>query len=289
MVSNVQHAFCHNEKIYFMGNSSDQVFWVDSETFEQTENAITTDIIKPRFGVGNGNYLYVSCWGGDIWADESVSYIAKVNLITKSVENKISIPGGPEGMVIANNKLYAALNYKDSVAVIDLIDQDISYIETPAVTSFFAKDAHENLYVSLVSTYSDYSENTGLGYINTTTNQLEATYKLEGVSTSYVNILAPNNDFSKLYVMTSAYDENWNLSGAVSVFDVDSKSFETENLVEGVSGLNGIAFYNDKVFCFISESATGNGKAQIYNPDGTNEKEFQTGIGPFMLLMVNQN
>src|SRR5210317_1414059 len=50
LVSNVQHATSFNNKIYFMGNSSDQIFWVDGETFEQTENAITEDIIKPRFG-----------------------------------------------------------------------------------------------------------------------------------------------------------------------------------------------------------------------------------------------
>ena len=287
MVSNVQHASSFNGKIYFMGNSSDQIFWVDGESFEQTENAITKDIVKPRYGVGNGNYLYVSCWGGDIWADETTSYIAKINLTTKVVEKKIAIPGGPEGLSIARNKLYAALNYKDSVAVVDLSSDAISFIETPAVTSFFIKDNNENLYVSLVSTYSDFSENTGIAYINTSNDKLEATYELEGVGTSYVNILTPNNDFSKLYVMTTAYDENWNLSGAVATFDVASKSFETENFVEGIAGLNGIAYYNNNVFCFVAESVTGNGKAKTYSADGTFIKEYETGIAPFMLLTVD--
>ncbi|MDX1285042.1 MAG: hypothetical protein R3182_08525, partial [Draconibacterium sp.] len=199
---------------------------------------------------------------------------------------KISVPGGPEGMAITNNKLYAALNYKDSVAVIDLNSNAVNYIETPAVTSFFVKDKNENLYVSLVSTFSDYSENTGLGYINTTSDQLEETYQLNGVSTSYVNILSANSDFSKIYVMTSAYDANWNLSGAVSVFDVASKSFETSNFVEGVSGLNGIAFYKNKLFTFVAESVTSNGKTVVYNSDGSKDTEFETGIAPFMLLSV---
>lgn len=284
MISNVQHAIHYNNSVYFMGNSADQIFWVDDENFEQSENAITTDIVKPRFSVAAGNYLYVSCWGGDIWTDETLSYIAKVNLTTKAVEEKINLAGGPEGLAIAKGKLYAALNYKDSVAVIDLATEAISYIETPAVTSYFTIDNNDNLYVSLVSTYSDYSENTGIGYINTTTGQLEATYKLDGVSTSYVNILAPNNDFTKLYVMTSAYDANWNLSGAVSVFDVATKTFETNNFVEGIAGLNGIAYYNDNLFCFVSESVTANGKAQMYDTDGTLNGEFETGIAPFMLL-----
>jgi hypothetical protein len=284
MVSNVQHAYSYNGNVYFMGNNSDQVFWVDSKSFLQTENAITTDIVKPRYAVAEGKYLYVSCWGGDIWEDENLSYIAEINTVTNTVENTLALPGGPEGMAIANNKLYVALNYKDSVAVLELGTTTFNYIETPAVSSYFIKDNSDNLYVSLVSTYSDYSEDTGLGYINTTNDELEATYALDGVSTSYVNILASNNDFSKLYVMTSAYDAEWNLSGAVSVFDVASKTFQSDNLVEGVSGLNGIGYYNDQLFTFVSESVTGNGKAVVYNTDGTEDTNFKTGISPFMLL-----
>ena len=288
MVSNVQQAFSFDNKIYFTGNNSDQVFWVDGETFKQTENGINYDIIKPRFGVGNGNYIYVSCWGGDIWADETTSYIAKINLTTKTVDKKIALPGGPEGLIIARNKLYAALNYKDSVAVIDLTSDAISYIETPAVTSYFVKDRSENLYVSLVSTYSDFSDKSGIGYINTSSNKLETTYDLPGVSTSYVNIMTANNDLTKLYVMTSEYDENWNLSGAVATFNMNSKSFEPNNLVKGIAGLNGIAFYNDNIFCFVAESVTGNGSAQIYTSAGALVTKFETGIAPFMLLTVEK-
>jgi hypothetical protein len=286
MVSNVQHAFSYNNKIYFLGNSSDQIFWVDGETFEQTENAITQDIVKPRFGVGNGNYLYVSCWGGNIWADETTSYIAKINLTTKTVEKKIAIPGGPEGLAIAKNKLFAALNYKDSVAVVDLTSDAISYIETPAVTSYFVKDKSDNLYVSLVSTYSDFSDKTGIGYINTTSNKLVATYDLTGVSTSYVNIMAANNDFTKIYVVKEG--ANWGDPGAVASFDVASKSFDTGNFIEGIAGLNGVAYYNDNVFCFVAESVTGNGKAKTYSANGTFQKDYPTGIAPFMLLTVEE-
>jgi hypothetical protein len=286
MVSNVQNAHSANGKIYFAGNNPDQVFWVDGATFEQTDNGITEGIVKPRFILSSGNYLYVSCWGGEIWNDENVSYIAKINLAGKVVEKKLAVPGGPEGMAIANNKLYAALNYKDSVAVVDLITDEISYIITPAVSSYFLKDNNNNLYVSLISTFSDYSEETGLGFINTSSDKLENVYPLEGVSSSYVNILSSNNDFSKIYVMKSAYDANWNLSGAVAVFNVDSKMFNTESLVKDVSGMNGLAYFNDQVFCFIAETVTGNGKAITYQPDGTKADDFNTGIAPYMLITV---
>lgn len=282
IVSNVQHATNFNDKIYLMGNNSDQVFWVDNETFEQTENAITEDIVKPRYSVGNGDYLYVSCWGGNIWEDNTLSYIAKVNVTTNTVEEKIILHGGPEGLAIVNNKLYAALNYKDSVAVIDLSNDAISYIETPATSSYFLKDNGNNLYISFVS--YDPTVETGLGYINTSTDVLEATYELTGISASYVNIMAANTDFSKIYIVTDG--ANWGDPGALVTFDVVSKSFESNKFLESVQGLNGVAFDDGKVISFISESVTGNGLAKTYSEDGAFVKEYETGIAPFMLLSV---
>ncbi len=283
LTSNVQYAYNYKGNIYMMGNNADQIFWVNNKTFEQTANPITTDIIKPRYFVGKDDYLYVSCWGGDIWTDESLSYIAKVNIATSLVEKKIALPGGPEGLAIANNKLYAALGYKDSIAVIDLTSEAISYIETEAVSSYFVKDNDDNLYVSFVSTWSDPSTSDGLGYINTSNDEL-TTYNFSGVSSSYVNVLSANDDFSKLYLMTSAYDASWNLTGAVAIFDVASKSFETSLFAEGISGLNGVEYHDGKVFTFVSESATANGKAMVYSEDGTKQEEYETGIAPFMIV-----
>jgi hypothetical protein len=284
--SNTQYAYNYNGNIYFMDNNVDGISWVNNKTFLQTKNAITTDIVKPRYCVGSGDYLYVSCWGGDIWADENLSYIAKVNLSTNAVEEKIALAGGPEGLAIANNKLYAALNYKDSVAVVDLATENISYIEMPALTSYFVKDNDDNLYVSLIRAWDDYVTQTGIGYINTSTDALDTTYALDGVSSSYVNILEPNDDFSKLYVMTSGYDASWNVTGAIASFDVASASFDDTNFVENVSGLNGVGFYDDMVFTFIAPAVTGNGKVITYNEDGTKVNEHETGIAPFMLLKV---
>jgi hypothetical protein len=285
MVSNVQYAYNYDGKIYMMGNNTDQVFWVDEKTYQQTENGITEDIVKPRYCVAEGNYLYVSCWGGDIWTDITLSYIAKINLDSNTVEKKIALEGGPEGLAIVNGKLYAALNYKKSIAVMDLDTEEFSYIDTEAVSTYFIKDNSNNLYASQISSYSSPSTEIGLAYINTSSDEYEL-YKLDGISASYVNMMAANDDFSKLYVMTSAYDANWNLSGAVAVFNTESKSFEANSLVEGISGINGLGFYDNKVCTFISPSTTANGKFVTYDAEGTLVKEYETGISPMMLLEV---
>ncbi|MBS2212313.1 PKD domain-containing protein [Carboxylicivirga mesophila] len=288
MVSNVQYAYNYNDKVYFMSNNLDQVNFVDAKSFKQTSNGITEGIIKPRYCVADGDVLYVSCWGGDIWTDTNLSYIAKIDLTTNTVTGKIDLPGGPEGLAIANGKLYAALNYENRIAVIDLSNEAISYITTPAVSSYFLKDSDDNLYVSLVSTYSNFSDKDGLGYINTITDEI-TTYELSGVSSSYVNILAADKTFSKLYVMTSAYDANWNLSGAIAVFDVASKTFETNNIVDGLSGLNGIAVNSitDNVYGFISPGATQAGRINVYTSEGSLVKELSCGISPIMMFDIN--
>lgn len=285
MISNVQYAYNYDGNIYMMGNNADQVFWVDEVTFKQTENPITADIIKPRYCVADGNYLYVSCWGGDVWKDITLSYIAKINLDTKKVEKKIALEGGAEGLAIVKGKLYAALNYKKSIAVMDLDTDVFSYIETKAVSSYLLKDNKDNLYASQVSSYSSPSKEIGLAYINTTTDEYEL-YKLDGISSSYVNIMAANDKFSKLYVMTSAYDANYKISGAVAIFDTATKSFEATNLVEGISGINGVVFNDNKVSTFVAPSTTVNGKLVTYSIDGTLIKEYETGIAPLMLLEV---
>lgn len=290
IVSNIQFAYHYNENIYLLGNEVDEVFFVNAKTFVQTKNSITDDIVGPRYCQGYGNYLYVSCWGGNVWDDPTVSYIAKIDLTTNAVVHKIPLAGGPEGMAISNNKLYAALNYKDSVAIMDLTTEVVSYIALPDgnIPSYFLKDNEDNLYVNLGRSLSDYTTQTGLGYINTTTDELDAVYALDGISSSsYVNVMSANPDFSKIYVMTSGFDSNWNILGGIEIFDVSSKTFDSNAFISDVSGINGIGFYNDKVIVFIAPNVTGNGKMAAYNLDGTLHKEYETGIAPFMLLAVN--
>ncbi|WP_303925832.1 PKD domain-containing protein [Draconibacterium sediminis] len=286
ITSNIQFAYNYNGKIYMMGNTADQVFWVDAKTFEQTENGITNQIVGPRNCQARGDYLYVSCWGGKVYNDPTLSYIAKVDLTAGEVVKTIPVHYGPEGLAIAGNKLYAALNYTNQVAVIDLDSDEVSYIDLPEgnIPSYFEKDDQDNLYINLGVAYDDETTQTGIGYINTSTDEFEAKYILDGVSSmNYVDVFEFNDDFSKLYIVTTG---GYGMPGGVSVFDVASKSFEAEKFIDGVNGLNGLGYYDDKLFCFFSDNVTSNGSVITYSPDGTELNEFETGIAPFMLLTV---
>ncbi len=282
LLSNIQYVYSYNDSIFMIGNSTDQLITVNP-FFEQSLNGVTNDIANPRFCIAEGDYLYVSCWGEmPDWSEMADTYIAKYKISTRTVEEKIALPGGPEGLEIANGKLYAALNFKDSVAVINLSTEAVSYIKTPAVTSYFVKDKSNNLYVTLISTFSDPSTETGIGYINTSTNKLDKTYKLTGVSSGYGSMIKADASFSKIYVVTSAYDTNWNLTGAVNIFDVTNKKFEDDAFVKDISGISGIAVNpkNSDVYVFASESTTSVGVMKIYSLSGDFVKDVKVGASP---------
>lgn len=288
LLSNIQYAYTINDDVFLLGNSPDMIINVDP-LFVQAKNGVTDQIAKPRTCVASGDYLYISCWGSDPdWSVMADTYIAKYNMKTRTVEKTISMPGGPEGVEIANGKLYVALNYKSSVAVINLSTDAVSYIPTPAVTSYFVKDKSGNLYVSLISTWSNSSASTGLGYINTSTDKLAATYNLPNVSTDYASIMSFNKDKSKIFILTTEYDASWNLTGAVSVFDVTAKTFSSQSLISNISGARGLAVnpQDGNIYVFTGESVTGAGLMKIYNASGEFQKQESVGASPAMAIFL---
>jgi hypothetical protein len=210
------------------------------------------------------------------------SYIAVYNLKTNAVEKKINLAGGPEGMAIAKGKLFVALNYKDSIAVINMTNDKVSYIKTPAVTTYFVKDDKENLYVTLVSTFNNFSTETGIGYINTGSERLSETFLIDNVSSGYGSIMVPNKDLSKIYLVTSSYDTDWHLTGAVAVFNVNSGAFDAEPIIGNISGINGIVSNNkyDLLYVLSAPSATGAGSLKIYSEEGNFLKDYAIGAFP---------
>ncbi len=283
LLSNIQYAGLYNDSIYLVGNSNDQLIVLDT-LFKQTRNGISEDLANPRYFVGNGDCLYISCLGETPnWTTMPDSYIAVFDTKSGKVINTIDVPGGPEGLAIANQKLYVALNYVQKIAVIDLTDHSLNYIETPAVSSYFIKDKDENLYVSFVRSLSS---ETGLGYINTTSDKLDNTYLFDGISTSYGSILSANADFSKIYVLASAYDEDFNLSGSVQSFDVATGIFSS--LITDIAGPTGVVTnpFDNNIYVLCAESVTEGGLLKIYAEDGVFKKEYNTGISPTMAVFL---
>lgn len=289
--SNVQYAAVYNGSAYLVSNDGDKIDIVDAKNLEATINPVRTGIILPRYIVFNNNTAYVSCWGeSPDYENMPNSFIAVLNLDSHEVTETIALPGGPEGLAIANGKLYAALNYTDSIAVIDLDGYTKSFIETPAVSSYFLKDATENLYVSLVSTWSDPSDTTGIGYINTSTNELTNVFLLEGISSNYSSIMQFDAGNEFIYILASAWvqdtEGNWVQEGGLSSFDIQAQAINSAPFISGIDGINGFSVNpaNGDIYCFIAGNEAG--KMQVYS-SGTELKSTHTiGLYPFMAVFT---
>lgn len=285
--SNIQYFANNNGKAYFMSNSADKIDMLNFPTLKVNTNPISSNIVKPRYAVIDGTTAYISCFGNADWSVMADSYIAKIDLANNTV-TKYSMPGGPEGLAISNGKLYAALNFRDSIAIMNLSNNQISYVNAPAKSSYFLKDNSNNLYVSLVS-----GNASGLGYFNTSTDVFENNYPLFGISSSYGSIMQFNKDKSKVYVIAATWvEENgvWSQKGAVKAFNITSKTFEN-TFLENITGINGIAVNpdNDDIYVLISPNATSNGTLKIYSSTGTLKDTEETGVAPQQVIFYNAN
>ena len=288
--SNIQYGAEYKDNIYIIGNVADELISLDLH-FRPTGNAVRTGLEIPRYFVGDGDYLYISCYGNDGYnTDMANSYIAVYSIDNRKVEDKISVPGGPEGLAIIGDKLYASLSFSQKVAVVDLDTHHVSYIDLPAVSSYLQKDKEGNLYATLISTWTDPSDVTGLAYINTTEDKLEATYELSGVSTSYGNILSSNKEMSTLYLCAAAWIEdtpgNWVQKGAIWAFDTETGEFE--EFVSGLTGVQGVCvnpFTND-AYVMLGASAIEAGEVSIYEPSGNRLKDLNVGISPYWMIFL---
>ncbi|MBP5134186.1 MAG: hypothetical protein ILP24_00270 [Paludibacteraceae bacterium] len=281
--SKIQHMALYNNNLYIVSNSGDKIDIINAQSLKQEMNPIT-DVENPRFIVVDGNTAYVSCYGATPdFSTMADSYIAKIDLNSNTVVKKIEVPGGPEGLAIANGKLYAAINYANYVAVVNLLTDEVSYIEMPAVTSYFAADDADNLYVTMVSTYSNPTTEDGIAYINTQDNSVE-TYTFNGISSTYASTIAFNADKTALFVATATYDKNWNLSGSVQKFDIANKTFST--FADNISGINGVSVnpFNDDVYVLKSPDATTAGEVDIYGSDKQKKKTITAGLSPYWVI-----
>ncbi|NOU16963.1 MAG: hypothetical protein HOO91_05330 [Bacteroidales bacterium] len=284
--SNIQSMVIYNDIAYLMSNDGDKIDIVDAETLLETINPISTNIIKPRYFAATGNTAYVSCWGNvDDWSTIPNSYIAKINLTTKTV-TKIPLPGGPEGVIIVNNKLYAGLTTTNKVAVVDLTTEAISYIQVSAVPQQFVQDANNSIWVSLTSQYSSPfpAESLGLAVINPQTNTVTNKIDFTGIGSS--GYIHQSSDKKTIYVMGS---EPWpGTTTTIYTVNTVDKTLSSTALISGENfyGFN-VNPENDNIYVLISPNATTNGTLKVYDKLGILLDEETTGISPQCVVFYN--
>jgi len=263
-----------------MSNAGDKIDVLDAATLKAISNPIAEGITKPRYMAASGKYGYISCWGEvNDWAVFANSYIAKVELESNKIIDKIMLPGGPEGLYIKNNKLYIASTAKNIVTVMDLGSDTKKEIEVSAIPQQFVEDANGNIWVSLVSKYSVPFPEDKLGFaiIDTNSDKVVGNVNFPGIGADGWTAISP--DKKTIYVMGA---EAWpGTATTIHTVDVANKTLGSSALITGEK-FYGFNVYPDNgdIYVLISPNTTEPGTLKIYTSNGTELSTKPTGPGP---------
>ncbi len=109
-----QDIIVDGKNMYVIMSGSKCIYKMNTVGVSEGRMSIPNELSDPRYGVIDGDYLYVSCYAG---------YVAKINKKTMSVEGKVEIGKNPEYIIKYNGKLYCTCSgwgADKRVAVIDL-------------------------------------------------------------------------------------------------------------------------------------------------------------------------
>jgi len=282
--SKIESATIIGDKMYIMSNNGDKIDIINANTLKQTQNPIAVDITKPRFMVESNGIGYISCWGDvAVWAVMANSYIAKMDLATNAI-TKINIPGGLEGMAIVNNTLYIAQSARNTIITMDLSNDNIDSIKTPAIPQQFAVGNDGKLYVSLVSKFSTpyHKDSLGVAVINTSNNTIERKIDLPGIGgNGFIHI---SSDKNTLYVLSN----KWNAAFTGTISALSTIDLSNDNISEILNGESFSGFNleptTDNIYLTITTSTTENGKLKIYSKTGSEIDSEDVLISPKHIL-----
>ena len=284
--SNIQSMSIYNDVAYLMSNAGDKIDVLDAATLKALGNPVSGDIIKPRYFAATGNTAYISCWGEvNDWSVMANSYIATMDLTSKTI-TKIAVPGGAEGMIIVNNKLFVGSTVFKKITVIDLSNNNMSFIAVSGVPQQFVEDGSGNIWVSTVSKYSTPvpSDMIGLEMINPKTNKVTATINFPGMGSN--GLISISSDKKTIYTLGV---EAWP-GTATTIYSVDvaKKEISSGALITGekFNGLN-VNPENNDIYVLVSPDATSPGKLNIYSSNGVLLSENETGVSPILAVFYN--
>lgn len=233
---------------------------------------------QPRKIAFYQGFAYVSCYNGDI---------LKIDTATLEVVASQQAGSNPDGLCVANGKLYVANsgglnypNYDNTVTVFDLATfTSVATITVGLNPTRMAADAYGDVYLVCNGNYTD--EAASFLRINSQTNAVEQTFDFP------VTNFAINGNRAYIYYYDYATQQS-----AIKVLDVSSESIINNNFISdgttiqtpysiAVNSANGDVYISD-VYDY-----TTNGDVLCFSADGRLKFKFEAGVNPAAVVVVN--
>ena len=267
-------------KIYIVVNASSTIEIIDASTFNpiaqisMIENGVAK---QPRSIVFNNDKAYVTCYDG---------YVDVIDTATLTVVQRIQVGRNPEGMAIANNKLYvansgglSAPDYDSTLSVIDLNSNiEILKINIGKNPSRVITDNSGEIYVINRGDYG--SIPSSISRVNSNTD-----LEIEELTINATHFVQMNNDF-----LIANYNYSTELSGVV-VFNPQTETVTNSSFImnTGITTLYGLQYNSTSGNIYISDAMgfTNSGYIREYTNSGTFIQSFHVGLNPNKIIFYD--
>lgn len=260
----------YGSKMYCVVNTS-EIIEVMNLNDASSIKTISLSGKSPRRICFEGGKAYVSCFDGSV---------VRIDTNSLSVDATVSVGPNPEGICVANGKLYVANtggynapNYGTTVSVIDLASFSvIKEIDVVCNPYTLLADKQQNLLLISNGNYDDIRS--CLQKINTSSDEVVKTYDFEiNEMDIYGNILVfYNYDYSTMKASFQKFDLNTET--------IISDHFITDGTVLVTPYLLNIDQDNGDVYISDSYDYTVNGDVFCFNQNGQLKFSFEVGMNP---------
>lgn len=269
----------YGNKIYILVNVSSTIEVLNATTGAFIEHidmkTSAGDDKQPRYIAFNGSNAYVSCYDG---------FVDVIDTASLTVQQRIQVGSNPEGLCVANNKLYVAnsggLNYPNvdsTLSVISLSSHtELTKIVVGKNPGRVVADQNGEVYAITRGNYSSIPQR--MHRINTSTDMVEQTFTMD------VGSIVP---FGNKFILTTS--DFSGSSTTVQLFNPQTELVENSNFIDvsSIETLYGIQYSSttNKLYVLDARGFSISGKLKEYSTSGNFIREWTVGLNPTGVLV----
>jgi hypothetical protein len=278
---NLQSVSILGDEAYLMVSNSNKIEVVSRGTFVKA-TTITGDFANPRYMASIGNdKAYISTWGN---FDNISAKILVLDTKTEQIITTIEAGSGAENIIYDSrtNKVFVANSFSTTVSVYNTSNNTLETTLdfAPNSPNQMVLDKNGNLWVTARETeFTTYTSPTGNLYkINTATNAIETTIRLDATGENVGGKLALNPDKDVLY---------YNFSSGIYQLPITATAQATTPIIlNGAYGLS-VNPKNGDIWVGIASFETLEGNEVLhYDKNGNLQNTFATGAAPNQVIFL---
>jgi len=273
----------YGTKLYVVVNVSSQLEVISALTGKSIKRIPFFNGTKPR------QPRYITFYANKAFVCSFDGTVAVIDTSSLEIEKYITVGRNPDGIAVANNKIYVSNsggldspNYDSTISVINIASfTEIKKIPVAINPYNIVPDQYGDLYVISRGNYGDVKMS--LQVIDSKTDKLKYTFpNLEAIN------LAINGDSAYVYY----YDFNTGTGSKIMLIDVRNKTIIRDNFITDgtvIETVYGIAVNKRSGDVFITDAHgfVNTGDIVCFSKDGKKKYSFKAGLNPSHIIFLN--